>query len=140
MSDAVDPPDRELVRRLQGGDHQALYLLVERYRGPLHGYLRRLVDSPQDAEDLFQDTFLRVVRAADRFDPARPFRPWLYTIASNLVKNLYRSRGYRQAASLDQTGEDDGDPLAARTEARRLARQRLGGGEGQLDDELGAVR
>ena len=48
--------------------------LVERHRGPLHGYLVRMLASKDDAEDLFQEAFLRVVRHAERFDDPRRFR------------------------------------------------------------------
>lgn len=106
--------DEDLVRRLGEGDASALQTLMERYRGPLHGYLNRLLGSRDDAEDLFQETFLRVLRHATRFDQGRRFRPWLYAIASNLVKNTYRWRSYRQGTlALDQELDDDGPSLAS---------------------------
>jgi RNA polymerase sigma-70 factor (ECF subfamily) len=108
--------DEELGRRLQTGDPRALQALMQRYRRPLHGYLHRMV-GPTDADDLFQETFLRVLRAIDRYDPARRFRPWLYAIATNLVRNLYRSRGYRDALPLDRP-EEEGGSLAARLAGR----------------------
>jgi RNA polymerase sigma-70 factor, ECF subfamily len=107
----MDPAssDEDLVRRLSGGDSLALRQLMDRYEGPLHGYLCRLLASPQDAEDLFQDTFVRVLRHAGRFDAKRAFRPWLYSIATNLARNTFRSRSYRDAVPLDR---DDGDGSA----------------------------
>lgn len=98
--------DGALVRRLERGEAAALRLLMERYRGPLHGYLCRLLGSSEDADDLFQDTFLRVLRHAGRFDPARSFKPWLYAIATNLARNTFRSRSYRDAVPLDRPDED----------------------------------
>ena len=56
--------------------------LMERYRRPLFGYLCRLLDSTEDAEDLFQETFLRVLRHVARFQTDLRFRPWLYAIAT----------------------------------------------------------
>jgi RNA polymerase sigma-70 factor (ECF subfamily) len=112
--------DEELVLRVGQGDPQALRTLVERWREPLCGYLYRLLGSREDAEDLFQEAFLRVLRHAGRFDPARAFRPWLYSIATNLVRNCYRARGYREAVSLDRADreEETGAPLHARLAGR----------------------
>lgn len=111
--------DEELVLRLGQGDPQALRTLVERWREPLCGYLHRLLGSREDSEDLFQETFLRVLRHASRFDQSRSFRPWLYSIATNLVRNCYRARGYRDALSLDRPErEEEGAPLSARLAAR----------------------
>ncbi|MBX3469567.1 MAG: RNA polymerase sigma factor [Planctomycetes bacterium] len=98
--------DEALVARLEGGDPAALRQLMERYRGPLHGYLCRLLGSSDDADDLFQDTFVRVLRHAARFDRGRSFRPWLYSIATNLARNTFRSRSYRDAVPLDRPDED----------------------------------
>jgi len=106
--------DEDLVLKLAEGDAGALRTLMERYRGPLYGYLQRLLASRDDAEDLFQETFLRVLRHAKRFDRGRRFRPWLYAIASNLVKNTYRWRSYRQGTlALDQELDGDGPSLAS---------------------------
>jgi len=110
--------DEELVTRLAAGDAASLRELMQRYRGPLYGYLCRLLGSPEDADDLFQEAFLRVLRHADRFDPSRRLRPWLYSIATNLVKNAYRSRSYRDAVPLDRADDDDGDTLAAQLAER----------------------
>lgn len=112
----MGPTDEELVARLRLGDAPALRTLMERYRGPLHGYLVRLLGSTDDAEDLFQDTWLRVLRNAARFDDQRAFRPWLYAIATNLVRNTYRARSYRDALSLDRPegGDEDAPSLVSR--------------------------
>jgi RNA polymerase sigma-70 factor, ECF subfamily len=104
---APQASDEALMGSLRSGDPAALRELMERHRRPLYGYLQRLLASAEDAEDLFQETFLRVVRHAQRFDTSRSFKPWLYSIATNLVKNTYRSRGYRQALSLDAGGPDE---------------------------------
>lgn len=109
--------DEELVADLRGGDAGALRDLMGRYRQPLFGYLFRMLSSTEDAQDLFQETFLRVFRHAGRFDSARSFRPWLYSIATNLVRNTYRSRKYRETVPLDRP-DDAGGSLAARLAGR----------------------
>ncbi|MGE0712944.1 MAG: RNA polymerase sigma factor [Planctomycetota bacterium] len=106
------PSDEELVAALAQGEAAALRTLMQRYQGPLFGYLSRMVGSRDDAEDLFQEVFVRVLRHAHRFEERRRFRPWVYAIASNLVKNTYRWRSYRGAVALDREDED-GQSLAA---------------------------
>jgi RNA polymerase sigma-70 factor (ECF subfamily) len=131
--DAKGESDEALVAALAAGEGRALRRLMERHQAQLFGYLRRMVGDAHAAEDLFQETFLRVVRHAGRFDGARRFRPWLYTIACNLIRNHYRARGTRQGLSLDAEGETAGGSLGEalgdlargpveEVEARELAR------------------
>jgi RNA polymerase sigma-70 factor, ECF subfamily len=135
------PSDEELVARLRLGDAQALRSLMERYRGPLHGYLVRLLGSTDDAEDLFQDAWLRVLRNAARFDERRAFRPWLYAIATNLVRNTYRARSYRDALSLDRPGGGEGGDEDAPSLVSRLAgRGPQPGDEAERDESARQVR
>jgi RNA polymerase sigma-70 factor (ECF subfamily) len=102
--------DEELVAAFRQGQGTAYRTLIERYKDPLFNYLVRLLGSQSDADDAFQEVFLRVYRALPRFDPERRFKPWLYTIASNLVKNIYRSRAVRKKLSIDrEMGDDSGD-------------------------------
>ncbi|MCA8925029.1 MAG: sigma-70 family RNA polymerase sigma factor [Planctomycetes bacterium] len=98
--------DESLVTALAAGDPGALTELMHRYQRPLYGYLVRMLGSREDADDVFQETFLRVVRHAGRFDPSRRFRPWVYAIASNLIKNTYRARGNRASQSLEPHDEE----------------------------------
>src|SRR5260370_29680388 len=77
--------DEHLLAAVLAGEMDALAALVERHQGPLTGYLDRLVGPDWAlAQDLVQETFLRVLRqhtARGR----RPFKPWLYAIATNLA-------------------------------------------------------
>lgn len=118
MSAEAPTRDEDLVTALGAGDPRALTELMQRYQRPLYGYLMRMLNSREDADDVFQETFLRVVRHAQRFDANRRFRPWVYAIASNLVKNTYRARTNRGAQSLDPGGEDDGPSLLSTLEGR----------------------
>lgn len=76
--------------RLRRGDPQALVSLLERYQHRLYRFLVRLVHEPATAEDLFQQTWLRVAENARRFDPSRGFEPWLFSIARNLAMDYFR--------------------------------------------------
>lgn len=109
--------DEELVAAFRAGQGHAFRALIKRYQKPLFNYLHRLLGSREDSDDAFQETFLRVYRALPRFETGRRFKPWLYTIASNLVKNIYRSRSVRKKLSLDRDysvdGESGGSDLAS---------------------------
>jgi RNA polymerase sigma-70 factor (ECF subfamily) len=74
--------------QVQAGSESALGTLVERWRSPLFGFLARR--GADDADDLFQETWLRVVRARRRYDPGRRFSTWLFQIANNLCRDRFR--------------------------------------------------
>ena len=78
---AVDPD----VVRLRRGDLNALSELITRYQNRLYRYLLRVVRQPAEAEDLFQQTWLRVVEKIRSFDANRNFDAWLFTLARNLA-------------------------------------------------------
>jgi RNA polymerase sigma-70 factor (ECF subfamily) len=100
--------DEQLLTRIRGGEPDALAALIERYRRPLFHYLARMLGDATEAEDVFQETFLRVVRNIARYDERRAARPWIYAIATNLVKNVYRSRAVRSRVEHDPPdGEGD---------------------------------
>jgi RNA polymerase sigma-70 factor, ECF subfamily len=81
------------VARLRRGDLDALGELLARYQNRLYRYLLRLVREPAEAEDLFQQTWLRVVQKIRAFDPSRNFDAWLFTLARNLaIDHLRRIR------------------------------------------------
>ena len=75
--------------------------LVKRYERELYTYLRRFLGDSQQAEDVFQATFLSVHLRIDQFEPGRRFRPWLYAIASNKGIDSMRRNRRHQATSLD---------------------------------------
>jgi RNA polymerase sigma-70 factor (ECF subfamily) len=83
-----------------GGDDEAFRALVEPHRGGLHAHRYRMLGSLRDAEDALQETLLRCWRGLARFDRARPLRPWLYRIATNVCINLLARRS-RRVLSLD---------------------------------------
>lgn len=74
------------------GDPRAFGQLVALYQVRLLNFIYRMIGDRERAEDLVQEAFLRVHRHLDRFDPARKFSTWIYTIASNLAKNELRNR------------------------------------------------
>ena len=81
--------DEALMRAVAAGDERALETLCGRWERPLHQFLARYTGG-RDVDDLYQETWLRVVRAADRFDPTRRFSTWLFQIAINLTRDWQR--------------------------------------------------
>lgn len=104
------------VARLRRGDLDALAELVARYQHRLYRYLLRIVREPAEAEDLFQQTWLRVAGQIRRYDPRRNFDAWLFTLARNLaIDHLRRVR----PDSLDahESGEYESTPATLRDSA-----------------------
>jgi RNA polymerase sigma-70 factor, ECF subfamily len=77
--------DEALMLQFQGGSRAAFEELFARYRKPLYGFFGRRLNSPERAEDLTQETFLAVIRAASRYEPRALVRTYLYGIALKLV-------------------------------------------------------
>jgi len=87
--------DADLLRRCLAGDERAYRELVERYRRQVFSLARRMTGSVEDAEDLTQETFVRMFKALDRYDPTRPFAAWLMSIATRLSIDHLRRRKVR---------------------------------------------
>ena len=98
--------DEEIALSLQQGNSEALAHLVERHHGHLVGYLYLMLggNRPQ-AADFAHEAFLKVVQAIAQYTYPRPFKPWLYAIAVNLVRN-YHARAERRQTSIDGNGFD----------------------------------
>lgn len=84
--------DEALMLEFQGGSRPAFEQLFARYRGPLYGFFRRRLNGDQRAEDLTQETFLAVIRSADRYQRSALVRTYLYGIAMNLLAAERRTR------------------------------------------------
>ncbi len=79
--------DQKLMQELQDGNQAALEILVERYKSRLYNTIYRMVLNKESAEDILQETFLRVYRERKSYNPVYCFSTWVYTIALNLTKN-----------------------------------------------------
>lgn len=98
--------DAQDMAELAAGNDQALGRLMDRYSQRLFHYLLRQLGNPEDADDLAQETFLRVYKHRARFDLSENFSTWLYTIATNLVRDRFRWRTRHPQVSLDNSPED----------------------------------
>jgi RNA polymerase sigma-70 factor (ECF subfamily) len=106
----VKTQERELLLRHREGDPDAFAVLVEEYRAPVYSYLIRCGVEPEDRDDLFQEIFLRVHRAASSYEAHRPVHPWIFTIVSNTIRTHLRQRRVRElvtAPSLDATAPNE---------------------------------
>jgi len=105
--------DEDLMLRYQNGEVRAFEILLTRHRRPIFNFILRFVGARDRAEDLMQETFLRVVKKADTYKKQAKFTTWLYTIARNLCVDHSRRQKHRKAKSLDQpmggAGASDGD-------------------------------
>jgi RNA polymerase sigma-70 factor (ECF subfamily) len=98
-------PDVELMFRVKRGDMAAFEALVDKYKQPVTNLMARTLGDPTEAEDLAQNVFVQVFRAASRYQPSAKFSTWLFTIARNLCWNELRRRSRHPAISLEQPHE-----------------------------------
>ena len=126
--------EMDCVARSLAGERGAFDRLVDAYTARIYTHAYRMMRNREEAEDVVQESFLRAYRSLETFDRTRPFRNWLYTIATNLALNALRARQRRgQAVALDFDGDaaeiemaasiEDPHEAASRSDlARRLAR------------------
>src|SRR5262245_39604621 len=112
--------DEELIAAVARGEARALEELTRRWETPLFRFIARHTGG-RDVDDLYQETWLRVVRSARRFDPERRFSTWLFQLAVNLGRGCHRRPPPepRDPVGLDDAGASDA-AVDARLDARRL--------------------
>jgi RNA polymerase sigma-70 factor (ECF subfamily) len=109
--------DEELMRQLQSGVEEAFNILVMRYKERLASYLYHFLHDEKQAEDLLQETFLRLFRNRYSYEPIAKFSTWLYTIAGNLARSEYRRRKRHRTTSLYASGDGEEYELPIPSEA-----------------------
>lgn len=123
---AADESDERLMERFRAGDVRAFEALVRRHRSPVFGFLLRLTGDRGRAEDLAQEAFLRVVKAAGGWEARARFTTWLYTVARNLALDEARRAAFRRAEPLDPPATD-GAPARPEPAADDAAPDRAAG-------------
>jgi RNA polymerase sigma-70 factor (ECF subfamily) len=117
VSSAMEHEGQAIARGLRRRDPDLLDRLIERYHYRLYRYLLCLTGSRETAEDLFQETWIRVLERGRQYDPKSKFEAWLFAIARHLVIDLQRCRQPRFADLLDSHAEE---PAMPESESREL--------------------
>lgn len=109
-----DRPDLTVQERsaLPGRDAAALDRFYEVYFDRIYGYVRRLLREEHLAEDLTQDIFMHLHRSFPSYDPERELRPWVFTIATNKVRDYWRSRRHRDRQREIGVADEEGGAFA----------------------------
>jgi len=103
--------ERDLVRRCLAREERAYRELIRRYQAPVVNLAWRITGNPEDAAEVGQETFIRVLRSLHTYDPERPLKTWMFKIAANLALDAIRRRKRRPVSIQDLFDEDEGPPL-----------------------------
>jgi RNA polymerase sigma-70 factor (ECF subfamily) len=114
--------DEALMMRFQNGDRAVFSVLVRRHQTSLYNFALRHLRSSATAEEVVQETFMRVVQNAHEFRHAARFTAWLYTIARNLCIDAIRRRAHAPLPSLGETAGDRGGDRGSAEERTADAR------------------
>jgi RNA polymerase sigma-70 factor, ECF subfamily len=109
--------DRELIKQTLAGERGAFDEIVARYQDGLYRHLLRLCGRPEEAEDLCQESFIRLYRSLRRFNPERPLIPFLFTIATNVWRKRLGRAG-REVALSYEAADAGGDPVSEKVFSR----------------------
>ncbi len=115
MEAVVNLDERNWLPRHCRGEREAFGELMRAYQASVYGYLVRCGVPSASRDDVFQEIFVKIHLAAASYQPSRPLRPWLFTIAANSVRNHLRDEGrHRVSGDLHAGNEPSGghDPLA----------------------------
>lgn len=115
--------DDEVIARARAGDRRAFAVLVRSHQDGVFRFLLRLVGNRDEALDLTQDAFIKVFQSLPSWQPAAPFRAWLFRIARNTALDLLRRRQALGFVSFDELAQADGEaawPDPAPTPDERL--------------------
>lgn len=129
--------DEQLAERYATGSDQALETLIRRYLPLVYGFILRSIGETAQAEDLTQETFLKVWRNIKKYDPSQSFKTWIFTIARRTLIDYFRKKKIATVAAINGADgvEDIFDSLASAEMSvlERLQQQEL---EKELEDQL----
>ena len=122
--------DEALMLEVKRGNHACFEELLRRYERSIHNFIFRQLGDNEIAKDLLMETFIRIFKAAERYEPRSKFSTYIYQIARNLCINEYKKRSLRKMDSLDALNEEAGiefagDGLDPEEEQHRYEQQRL---------------
>lgn len=133
--------DEELMARVRDGEIAAYEELVERHKNVVFSLALAMLRSREDAEEAAQDTFVKLFRAREVYDPARPLEPWLLRIAGNTCRDRLRRRRVHTAnikpgADLQELSQQIADPRSVGKASREANYQAVRHAVDQLSDKL----
>jgi len=120
----MEETDIALMARIKTGDAKAFELLLARHQKPVYNLALRFLGDPDEAEDITQNTFLRILKASATYAPEAKFTTWLYTIVRNLCFNVLRSRKSAEIVSMDNEYLPD-LPAAEEDQITRISQLQL---------------
>lgn len=128
----TEDSDEALMRAIARRNERAFAVLYDRYGPRMYRFFFRMLNrDAAKAEDFTQEIFLKIIEKNHLFNPERPFRTWIYTLATNLCKNEYRRANLPELPGADT--DLWADPLPEKLD-RELFEQNLRHGLGQLSD------
>ncbi len=110
------------MRRVQTGDESALGTLMQRWELPVKSVIARIVLNARDAEDLAQETFVRLWQHRAKYDVSAPFRPWIFALAVNLARNRLRWWRSRPEVALEEWTDNASEEPTGAISAERAER------------------
>jgi RNA polymerase sigma-70 factor (ECF subfamily) len=109
MWSKLDITEQRIIQRAKSGDRDAFAELVDLYKDKVYHVSYRMLGNQQEAEDVAQETFLRVYANLDNYDPQYKFSTWIYRIASNLSIDILRKRKKNLSIDAEITGAEGVD-------------------------------
>ncbi len=130
--------EQACITRMEQGNPNGFQRLVDHYSARIYSHLFRMVHNREEAEDLTQETFILAYRRIRQYDRSRPFRNWLYAIATNVGRNAYRSQGRRIPSAREDQLLDERAAVERDTELpeRHELKDRLAAAVNGLPDPL----
>src|SRR5687767_13323621 len=116
--------DEQLMLAYAGGDAAAFETLYARHKGALFRYVLRSVKGRGEAEELFQDIWMKVIEARSRYAPKAKFTTWLYTVAHNRLVDHWRARGLTVVSTDDEESGVPEPAAAPSSEPHRVSEAR----------------
>jgi len=105
--DFQNTTDEQLIAQFQKGDERAYIELVNRYKDRLLNFVYRFINEMEEAEDIVQETFVKVYRNRHAYREIAKFSTWIYTIAGNLARSELRKRKRRQTYTMSDLSYED---------------------------------
>lgn len=110
---STETPDTALMERYREGDSDAFTILYQRHKGALYRYFLRQCSTQAQAEELFQDVWLHLIRSRKRYTIQAKFTTYLFRLAHNRLVDYYRRQSKRQEIDWDTEAEPSEEPFSA---------------------------